>query len=79
MKASEAVKTRILTLLRQNNLSINKVCTNGNMTTSTLNSLLNNDKQFPSIKTIQKVCQGLGISLYDFFCDDIFKNIEYEE
>lgn len=79
MRGCEAVKNRIINLLKEKNMSVNKVCTLGNMTTSTLNTMLNNKSEYCSVRTLQKFCQGLGISLYDFFNDDMFKNLEFEE
>ena len=78
MKGSVAVKQRILNLAKEKNMSINKICTNGGITTSTVNTMLNNCSEYCSVKTIIKICQGLGISLYDFFNDDSFKDLEEE-
>lgn len=79
MRGCDAVKKRIINLLKEKNMSINKVCSQGNMTTSTLNTMLNNKSEYCSVRTLQKFCQGLGISLYDFFNDDSFKNLEFED
>ena len=79
MRGCDAVKARILQLLKEKNMSINKVCMNGNLTTSTLNTMLNNKSEYCSVRTLQKVCQGLGISLQEFFNNEIFKNLEDEE
>lgn len=79
MRGCDAVKQRILKLLKERNLSINKVCMLGNLTTSTLNTMLNDKSEYCSVRTLQKVCQGLNITLYDFFNDDIFKDLETEE
>lgn len=79
MRGCEAVKNRIIKLLRENNMSINKVCSQGNLTTSTLNTMLNNKSEYCSVRTLQKFCQGLEISLYDFFNDESFKNLDFEE
>ncbi|MBE7082866.1 MAG: hypothetical protein E7378_04270 [Clostridiales bacterium] len=73
MRVCDAVKTRMNNLLKENNLSINSVCTKGFMTTSTLNSMLNNKSEYCSMKTITKFCQGVGISVFDFYNDDLFK------
>ena len=77
-KGNEAVKERILSLIAQKGLSINAVCTKGFLTTSTLNTFLNGRSEYCSVKTIIKVCQGLDITLYDFFNDDSFKNLQEE-
>lgn len=79
MRGCDAVKQRILKLLKERNMSINKVCMLGNLTTSTLNTMLNDKSEYCSVRTLQKVCQGLNITLYDFFNDDIFKDLEIEE
>lgn len=78
LKGNEAVKARIIKLIDESGLTINAVCTKGFLTTSTLNTFLNGKNEYCSIKTIIKVCQGLGITLYDFFNDDSFKNLEIE-
>ena len=79
MRGCDAVKERILQLLKERNLSINKVCVKGNLTTSTLNTMLNNKSEYCSVRTLQKVCQGLGISLPEFSDDEIFTNLDEEE
>lgn len=78
MRGCDAVKKRILQLAKEKNMSINKICTNGGITTSTVNTMLNGSSEYCSVRTIMKICQGLEISLYDFFNDEIFKNLEDE-
>ena len=78
MRGCDAVKKRILKLAKDKNMSINKICTTGGITTSTVNTMLNGASEYCSVRTIMKICQGLNISLYDFFQDDIFKNLEEE-
>lgn len=79
MRGCDAVKNRILQLIKEKDMSINKVCMIGNLTTSTLNTMLNNKSEYCSVRTLQKVCQGLGITLYDFFNNEIFRNLDDEE
>lgn len=78
MKGSVAIKQRMLNLMHEKNMSINAVCVKGFLTTSTLNTFLNNKNEYCSMKTIIKVCQGLGISVYEFFCCDMFKHLDEE-
>lgn len=78
IKGREAIKSRILELIDRSGTTINAVCTKGFLTTSTLNTFLNGQSEYCSVKTIIKVCQGLNITLYDFFNDERFKNIEVE-
>ena len=78
MRGSDAVKLRILSLAKQKGISINKLCTAGGLTTSTLNSMLNDESDYCSVRTLIKICQGLGITLYEFFNDETFNDIDYE-
>ncbi|HAJ77975.1 MAG TPA: hypothetical protein DCO89_02800 [Clostridiales bacterium] len=41
--------------------------------------MLNNKSEYCSVRTLQKVCQGLGITLFDFFNDEAFKNLDIED
>lgn len=79
MKGSFVIKDRINKLLKEKNMSINKACSLGGLTTSTLNSMLNDKSEYCSIKTVIKFCQGIGISLYDFFQDERFKELDIED
>ncbi len=78
MRGCDAVKQRILKLAKEKNMAINKICSKGGITTSTVNTMLNGQSEYCSVRTIMKICQGLEISLYDFFNDDIFKDLEEE-
>ena len=49
MRGSDAVKLRILSLAKQKGISINKLCTAGGLTTSTLNSMLNDESDYCNI------------------------------
>ena len=44
----------------------------------TLYSVLNEKSQNPGIVMIKKLCDGLDISLREFFYDDMFDDIEQE-
>ena len=79
MRGCDAVKQRILQLAKEKNMSINKLCTKGGLTTSTLNTMLNGASEYCSVRTIIKICQGLEINLSDFFNDNIFQDLDIEE
>ena len=40
--------------------------------------MMNPERKDLSVTTLKKICDGLDISLPDFFDDDIFRNIEQE-
>lgn len=78
MNVGEAVKSRILELCKEHNITINKLATISGITQSTLNNITNGRNNSTTISTIKKICDGLEITLEEFFSADIFKNLEQE-
>ena len=78
MTARNAVKQRILNLCDSRNITINKLGTICGVTQSTFNNIVNTGSNNPTISTIAKVCDGLEITIREFFDDDLFENIEQE-
>ena len=73
---SEAMKQRIKNLAKEQNLSILKLCNLSQIPYSTLSSFFNNRCNSLTIGTLHKLCNGLNISLNDFFDDPIFKHVK---
>ncbi len=78
MRVGEAVKERILELCRENNITINKLATNSGITQSTLNNIISGRNNSTTISTVKKICDGLNITLEDFFNSDLFRHLEQE-
>ena len=78
MTLSEAIITRILTLCHERNISPNKLCTISGITQSTLNNILNGRNKSTTVSTIKKLCDGLDITLEEFFGSEPFQNLEQE-
>ena len=78
MNTKNAVANRIIELCNQKNIAINALANMAGISPSTLYSVLNEKSQNPGIVTIKKLCDGLEISLREFFDDDIFEDIEQE-
>ena len=78
MNTKNAVAERIIELCNQKNIAINALANVSGISPSTLYSVLNEKSQNPGIVTIKKLCDGLDISLREFFDDDIFDDIEQE-
>ena len=74
----EAVKNRILELCDERHISINYLCTISGVTQSTVNNIVNGRNRSTTIATIQKLCDGLGITIADFFDTDQFRDLEQE-
>ncbi|MBR6769248.1 MAG: helix-turn-helix transcriptional regulator [Clostridia bacterium] len=78
MRVNEAVKMRILELCQQNNITLNKLSTICGITQSTLNNIVSGRNATTTVSTIQKICDGLNITIVDFFSSPIFDHLEQE-
>ena len=78
MNIGEAVKERILQLCIENNISINKLCSLSGVTQSTVNNIVSGRNRSTTISTIKKLCDGLEITIEDFFTSELFRNLEQE-
>ena len=78
MDIGEAVKIRILELCNQRNITINKLSTVCGITQSTLNNIISGRNHSTTISTIKKICDGLEITILDFFLSPLFENLEQE-
>ena len=78
MELSQAVKERIIKLSKSKKISLHKLSLNSGIAYSTLNSFMNGKCKTPNLSTILHLCEGFDIELYEFFQDDIFKDIKDE-
>lgn len=78
MNISEAVSERILELCRDNGITVNKLSTISGVTQSTVNDIVNRRSKNIGIVTIKKLCDGLNISITDFFNTSTFSRLEQE-
>lgn len=78
MNIGEAVKERILELCREKKISINKLCNMSGVTQSTVNNIISGRNHSATISTIKKLCDGLGITIEEFFHSELFRNLEQE-
>ena len=78
MTIGEACRKRISELCGERNITINKLAIVSGVTQSTLNNLMSGRNNSATVATLKKLCDGLEISIIDFFNNDIFKNLEQE-
>ena len=78
MRVNEAVKLRILELCKQKNITLNKLSTICGITQSTLNNIISRHNATTTVSTIQKICDGLEITIQEFFSSPLFNNLEQE-
>ena len=79
MKISEAISEKILCILKEKDITVNKLSNICCLTQSTVDSLVNGKSKNPKLLTIVRICDGLNISLKEFFDDKIFDNIDRED
>ena len=78
MKIKEAVEKRILELCNERKIAVNTLANISGVSPSTIYSMLNEKSKNPGVVSIQKICDGLDISIREFFNSDIFDGIEQE-
>lgn len=78
MNISQAIIKRIEGLCQERNMTINALCNISGVTQSTVNDIMNGKTYNTGIATIKKLCDGMGISIRDFFDCDLFSNLEQE-
>lgn len=78
MRIKQAVAQRIINLCKERNIAVNALGNISGVNPSTIYSMLNSKSQNPGVVSIQKICDGLEISIREFFNDDIFNDIEQE-
>ncbi len=80
MKLSEAVAKRTSDLLKSKNISQYRLSKESLIYKSTIQRILKNKTKHVKLETIVAITLGLGISIKEFFDDDIFRheNIELE-
>lgn len=73
-----AVKNRILTLCEERNMSIHKLSIESAVPPSTIKNILYGKSKNPGVVTLKMLCDGLGITVNEFFDTDIFRDLEQE-
>lgn len=78
MNTRKAIANRIRELCTQNGISPNGLSYVAGVSQSTIKSILNGESKNPGTVTIKKLCDGLGISLTEFFNTEVFCSLEQE-
>ena len=73
-----AVRARILALCAQRGITVNRLATLSGVTQSTLNNIVSGRNNSATVATIKKLCDGLDITLRDFFNVPAFDDLEQE-
>lgn len=78
MTICEATSYRILELCRQKNVSGYYVTYKAGIPSSTYKSIVNGKSKNPGIVNINKIADGLGISIREFYDSEIFEHLDQE-
>ena len=78
METVKAIRDRILHLCAERNISINKLATLSALPPSSVKNILYGKSNDPKILTIKKICDGMEITLAEFFDSPEFEDLEPE-
>ena len=78
MSIKDYVVKRFIKLCDEKEITLNELANLSGVTPSTVYSMVQNNRREIGITTIKKLCDGLNISICDFFCTDEFKNLSQE-
>ncbi len=78
MNTKQAVATRIIELCKQRNIAINCLANISGVAPSTVYSILNEKSKNPGVVSIKKICDGLEITVREFFDSELFDETEQE-
>jgi len=78
MSVKEAVLKRINEICNERGIAVNKLANLSGITPSTVYSVFDIERKDIGIVLIKKICDGLEITLQDFFTSEIFDSLEQE-
>lgn len=79
MQICEATSIRIRQLLKERRLTVFALAYRAGMPPSTLKCILNGRSKNPGIVNIQRIAEGLDLTIREFYNCDIFDNLEPED
>lgn len=72
------MRQRIIQICQERDISINALSIKSGVTQSTVQNIVSGRNHSTTVATIQKLCDGLGITITEFFQSDLFSDIEQE-
>jgi DNA-binding Xre family transcriptional regulator len=78
MDIKDLIVKRFNQLCAEKNMTINELANSSGVTPSTAYSMMDKRRRDISIRTIKKFCDGLDVSLSDFFNTEEFNSLEQE-
>ena len=78
MDTYTTVKNRILHLCEEKRMTINKLASESGVAPSTIKNILYGKSRNPGIVTLKILCDGLDVTLAEFFDTEDFQKLEQE-
>ena len=81
MTVKRAIALRISNIMVKKKMpSQYRVCKEAGLTESTLRAIINEEHESVTVKTLLRICDGLGVSIQEFFNDEMFNkdNLDIE-
>lgn len=78
MSVKDAVAERFRRICEERNITVNELANRSGVTPSTAYSMMDENRRDISIVTIKKFCDGLELSLGEFFSASEFDELEQE-
>ena len=78
MNVKDCVALRFQQICKTRNIKFNELATLSGVTPSTVYSMMDSNRREISVNTIKKLCDGLEITLGEFFSTDEFDTLEQE-
>ena len=79
MDTRKQVSLRIQQLCAIHGYNIHSLARKAGIPPTTLKNIIYGTSHNPGIVTVKRLCDGLGISLYDFFDSTAFRSLEPED
>lgn len=78
MDIKTAVIYRLNDLINQKDITVNEAAVCSGVPPSTLKNILYGQSKNAGVVTIKKICDGLDVTIQEFFADPIFADLEPE-
>lgn len=78
MDVKDLVVERFVSLCRERSITLNELANISGVTASTVYSMMDSSRRDVSVRTVKKLCDGLEITLGEFFSTEEFNSLEQE-
>ena len=78
MGIAEMVRARLISLCRERDITVNRMCELSAVPQSPVNNFLNGKTHNLGIITLKKLTDGLNLSITDFFDTEAFRALDQE-